>query len=288
MKYPKYLIRDAGALNGIFVNDKRINSHVLSDGDVVQFGGFYDLPVGTVLSVKDVSIRYIFKQNLISSSSSMGSSSKKKSSKRRRDEETNNSLYYISSSNNSQPILQQPQKLQQQLELELEQKYQAELLSMKKKLQEEHEQELKKVANDFKNENEKLKQKIEKIEKIEKIDQNLVDKNGTNHKNHSKSASAASSLSPQMPPPAPRTPASSSQTCKIDVSSLRSNLICILCDDLLVDAVVIKCSHGFCRSCLEVKIHEGKSLCPVCHCSLTLKGTSNRSIPPTKKGSGHY
>ena len=55
-----YMIKDIGALNGIYVNNRRIDTHILSSGDVIQFGGFYNLPIGEVLTVSDISVRYQF------------------------------------------------------------------------------------------------------------------------------------------------------------------------------------------------------------------------------------
>lgn len=36
-----------GSTNGVFVNDIKIVEKVLQDGDIVQFGGAADIPVGT-------------------------------------------------------------------------------------------------------------------------------------------------------------------------------------------------------------------------------------------------
>ena len=40
-------------------------------------------------------------------------------------------------------------------------------------------------------------------------------------------------------------------TCTIDLSLLRSHLCCPICSQLLLDAVVLHCSHGFCQACIE-------------------------------------
>lgn len=34
-----YDLRDTNAMNGLFVNDVRITSHILQEGDIIQFGG---------------------------------------------------------------------------------------------------------------------------------------------------------------------------------------------------------------------------------------------------------
>jgi hypothetical protein len=58
---------------------------------------------------------------------------------------------------------------------------------------------------------------------------------------------------------------SSSSSCQIDLGSLRSPLNCILCHEFLLDAAVLRCSHGFCRLCIEKHVRLGKSTCPICN-----------------------
>lgn len=45
-------------------------------------------------------------------------------------------------------------------------------------------------------------------------------------------------------------PAKSAAMCRISSSTLQSALKCILCKELLLDAVYLTCSHGFCRICI--------------------------------------
>eukprot|EP01032_Pedospumella_encystans_P008307 gene8307-9879_t len=54
------IIRDLGALNGIFVNGIKIQSHQLAHGDLVQFGGVCNVEIGTKLKNSDVSIKYVY------------------------------------------------------------------------------------------------------------------------------------------------------------------------------------------------------------------------------------
>lgn len=60
------VIEDLDSLNGVYVNDVRIKREVLKDGDVIQFGGMSDVPIGGILEYSDISIRYRF--NLANSS----------------------------------------------------------------------------------------------------------------------------------------------------------------------------------------------------------------------------
>ena len=54
------MINDADSLNGTFVNNRRIKSQILNDGDIVQFGGLCNLPMGAILFSSDVSVKYKF------------------------------------------------------------------------------------------------------------------------------------------------------------------------------------------------------------------------------------
>ena len=56
-----YTVRDIGALNGIFVNEKRIDVHSLNDGDIIQFGGVAKVPIGTKLKASDTCIKFRYK-----------------------------------------------------------------------------------------------------------------------------------------------------------------------------------------------------------------------------------
>ncbi|CAM9905617.1 unnamed protein product, partial [Ectocarpus sp. 12 AP-2014] len=42
-----YTLRDLGSTNGVFVNEFKVQEQRLRHGDVVQFGGAADIPVGT-------------------------------------------------------------------------------------------------------------------------------------------------------------------------------------------------------------------------------------------------
>jgi len=44
--------------------------------------------------------------------------------------------------------------------------------------------------------------------------------------------------------------------CSIGVDALREYIMCALCQQPMLDAVVCRCSHGFCHACLEMYIHN--------------------------------
>jgi hypothetical protein len=47
-------------------------------------------------------------------------------------------------------------------------------------------------------------------------------------------------------------------TSSISSDTLLSSLQCPLCEQLLIDAVVLPCSHGFCRACVESRWAQGR------------------------------
>jgi pSer/pThr/pTyr-binding forkhead associated (FHA) protein len=53
-------ITDAGSVNGIFVNDVKVDRHVLSNGDVIVFGGGGKTPFGEKKSQLTSEFVYVF------------------------------------------------------------------------------------------------------------------------------------------------------------------------------------------------------------------------------------
>lgn len=80
--------------------------------------------------------------------------------------------------------------------------------------------------------------------------------NNDANKQHSESEQKSASFSSSN---------SKSLTCDIDFSAVKSSLQCTLCSSLLIDAVVLSCSHGYCRACLELHLQKRISKCPICN-----------------------
>lgn len=59
--------------------------------------------------------------------------------------------------------------------------------------------------------------------------------------------------------------AHSSANAVLDIGTLRKSVTCLLCDKLFCDAVVARCSHAFCRACMEKHLRAAASSCPVCN-----------------------
>ncbi|CAM9672408.1 unnamed protein product [Ectocarpus sp. 13 AM-2016] len=62
-----YTLRDLGSTNGVFVNEFKVQEQRLRHGDVVQFGGAADIPVGTRFGGTGSRIRYRFEHELAGS-----------------------------------------------------------------------------------------------------------------------------------------------------------------------------------------------------------------------------
>lgn len=257
-------VRDLGALNGIFVNQKRIDTCVLHDNDIVQFGGVAKVPVGTTLVVSDICLKYRFRctkspeispntRNTGDRSRGNGVSADdyKDGTKRRLD----NSISNIT----RPPLSNQSEKNEREMIEKIdEMKVQLESASACVSVQKE---ELEKL----KTEKSKLLRKLRKRRRQDKNRSQLTTNNNGAKKRcvagpfDSTNSNLIGSIS----------------SCAIDASALRSNLNCSLCGKLLLDAVVARCSHGFCWMCIERFVRQrsdaagGKgsgasATCPLC------------------------
>ena len=61
----QYILHDLKSINGVFVNEIKIDSVVLSDGDIIQFGGVSNMDYGSKLKSCDTCIKYVFKHKSI-------------------------------------------------------------------------------------------------------------------------------------------------------------------------------------------------------------------------------
>jgi hypothetical protein len=52
------IVEDTGSLNGIFVNNVRVQTEQLHNGDIVQFGGLAEVAFGTTVDTSDVALKY--------------------------------------------------------------------------------------------------------------------------------------------------------------------------------------------------------------------------------------
>ena len=61
----QYILHDLKSINGVFVNEIKIDTVVLSDGDIIQFGGVSNMDYGSKLKSSDTCIKYVFQQKRV-------------------------------------------------------------------------------------------------------------------------------------------------------------------------------------------------------------------------------
>lgn len=64
----------------------------------------------------------------------------------------------------------------------------------------------------------------------------------------------------------------------LDVTDLHSVLICSICQDWLVHASTIECSHTFCWSCIDTWLLRKKFECPMCRHDVTREPIRSRAL----------
>lgn len=234
-------IKDAKSTNGVFVNDRRVASCLLSNGDIVRLGGMTNIPLGAFLSTGSISVVYkVFLERAASTSSNDNGNHEDGTL---RDAETKDHC--------AKSILNEESELQSSgskriLEILPSTNDSAakraktdcpsasdEVLGEIRALRELHQRELAEV-----------KAKFDTLHKalIRPMENPIVEMNVQN-------------------PVIPECPSSAGS---IDRKSLSSLLTCALCQKLLCLPVVLHCSHGFCWICLAAFLKIGKHTCPIC------------------------
>ena len=231
-------IQDLASSNGLFVNRVRVSTHDLKDGDIVQFGGSKLIAMGNKIDDNVACVKYIYHgpNPLKRGPAPTGTSSKKK------------------------------QKLSEEDVTQVEiARLQAELQSMKKCFREQGEiitqrnstvLALTKDKDRIEQQHNDLKMAVKEMNRERAI------LRGDLARYKSNSAKLMRKLENQKkvvvvtdgggPSAAPTLPSVVNQSSGIGSSTLHTSLLCTLCDSLLLDAVVLPCSHGFCRACIEV------------------------------------
>lgn len=64
----------------------------------------------------------------------------------------------------------------------------------------------------------------------------------------------------------------------MDVADIQSELLCSICQDWVVHASTIACSHTFCWSCIDTWLLQKKFECPVCRHAVTREPVRSRAI----------
>jgi len=265
-----YRAEDMGAVNGVFVERQgtgkrlKIKTHHLVNGDVIQIGGMAGLEEGAELPQdSDISIVYEF-QSTVSEEGGGGGpgagggapSHTGTVNSRKRSLIGTDSMQHLkkasppislsngdqSSALQKQNAFYQEQLMKQQLDIKS-----SEVDALKiqlSKLQDNHDKmvsENVQLAVSLTNKEEKIKSLKSQLKQMEKAVQqrSAFVENGINDASHA----------------------------QVDVASLRTSLNCAICSFTMMDAVVMRCSHGFCRSCLEIHlaVRPMRCLCPICN-----------------------
>lgn len=268
------IINDLGALNGIFVNNVKVNSQKLCDGNIIQFGGVCNQAVGSLLDKSDVSLRYLFRSNILPSGVKKRTDSSVHNGGGKRAKVvdslqnivspplTNHKLTNTSGTGNESTVLLEKAKKEMEME-------QANFVGQIERLKHEHhisETELRREIATMK------AQSGVQIEAIEARDRALKSKNVHNKQLEEQLRSVQRSvaeieqkladqvqqnqvLRTQLESAYAKEKKSTSAQCMVSNSTLESSISCPLCDELLVEAVVLQCSHGYCRACIEQHWH---------------------------------
>lgn len=61
-----------------------------------------------------------------------------------------------------------------------------------------------------------------------------------------------------------RSPFQNQNYCQIDINTLKAQVQCFLCKQVILDVAVLSCSHSFCQCCIEQHFKKGKYSCPMC------------------------
>lgn len=64
----------------------------------------------------------------------------------------------------------------------------------------------------------------------------------------------------------------------LDAEEIQSELQCSICQDWVVHACTIECSHTFCKACIETWLLQKKFECPVCRHAVTREPVRSRAI----------
>lgn len=258
-----YRVEDMGALNGVFVNGIKIERHDLRNGDIIQVGGASGITIGTLLPSIDVSIKYKFHSvNTPNASVSNGHNSRKRSmgasdsiqNLKKPSQPNSTPSPLLSIGDQSSALHKQTAHYhQQQIKHSLSLKDQA-IVTLELQLNDLHskyterESECSYLTTKLSKKEKVLQSLRERVDLLEKAEAQAQLQHGQGWRDN-------------------RAITNPVDSCSIDVSSLRSCLTCAICTFPLLDAVVMRCSHGFCRACLEHHLHQEKlgCLCPVCN-----------------------
>ena len=241
-------IEDLGAVNGIFVNRKRVINATLSHGDVVQLGGVSNVPVGEVLKETGLSIKYrvAFNQN-----------ETKSTKKAKRPATSTEGVLEKSSAkkikSEDSAGLKEKDKAHAALNLVFAEK-DKKITELQEQIKnsETAQSQLRTIASTLETACEHTTSEMREIKR------ESLDYKARYMEMKAKYESLASSFNEfrRNEEVALNTPA-----CKITMSAMEVLMQCKICNGTIRDPVVLECSHGYCRTCIaKCEVHT----CPAC------------------------
>merc|ERR1711972_878633 len=63
-----------------------------------------------------------------------------------------------------------------------------------------------------------------------------------------------------------------------DMAEFHADLVCSVCQDWMVNAATIECSHTFCWRCIDTWLQQKRFECPVCRNDVTREPVKNRVL----------
>jgi pSer/pThr/pTyr-binding forkhead associated (FHA) protein len=350
------ILKDLGAVNGIFVNSVKILSQVLREGDRIQFGGVSNIDFGCKIDSNDDSLQYIFRTSCVDSPFTLATTRdlKRKSheegdSGRKRikcseslhntvtpstktlaltDKVMQGSIHNTGprntsagkqSSNNTNSFSNcKVSEYENSLANEKHLREKAELRNIILQNEFCSRKEIGKLKDEIKSQASRIKArdstictlndaKVELIAKVDLLKKGMKEvaeklsiaetelsqlKNNRNDSNMAESRDAVGFQQRSLS--APTNNPSQNIQCSIRNSALNSSLLCLLCSELLCEAVILPCTHGFCRACLEeqwaigakevpeftavLKTKKGGAVCRCPRCNMNVSGYKSRNI----------
>jgi hypothetical protein len=288
-------IHDIGSTNGTFVNNVRVLSQTLSDGDVVQFGGLKNAPIGQVLAKSHGHVTYLYycKPKLAASS--------QKSVKRKAGEAIYEEGLHV---DQNQLSLLKAASVQWEREREMAKEQAAKQQQVLKELNEQ----LQAVSHRLSAQNaatakleadnmQHLKVIQESAEKRSALQKQVATLRALVEEREAQAGLLNAELCQERQRVAeleagPQQVSSTRSSSGLSRGTLAGGLQCTLCEDLLVEACVLPCSHGFCRACIEGhwsaarnkgtavygRLASADCKCPRCDYAIPAQGTLRMTV----------
>jgi pSer/pThr/pTyr-binding forkhead associated (FHA) protein len=240
-----YILHDMNALNGVFVNGIRIKKRLLINNDIIQLGGGGSCPFGKSLETNDLCVKYKF---LINTNNLKIETKKRK----------NNEVVY-NNINNELKFENVKIKKEFDLQKDIIEDLNRKLSSLNNKLNEINQNNLL-LEKNLEYNQEIISDLKVKISSLEQQTKNLNEANNNNSSNNN-----LRNINSATPSNNNINNINNNICITIDPSIIKAELECNICNKPMLDASILKCSHGYCRNCIESHLRKNKSTCVKCN-----------------------